>query len=354
MKIGILTLHEADSYGAVLQAYALQRTLKKLGADNEFLSFAFPDGQAAQAEIDTSDLSSPLIRRIRLMGEQRSAFFTSFRREHLVCAPVCPQAEAEKLNSIYDCFITGSDQVWNMRIPGVDGRYFLPFAAPEKRYSYAASFGSDELPERVRGWCGGQLSGFRGLSVREESGRRLVRELTGRDAAVCLDPTLLLDPGEWDVLAGTAEEPAYVLLFLLQNNTQLVQTAREYAYRNGLDLRVVTSSFFPQFGFEPWSGVGVEQWLSLIRDAECVFTNSFHGAVFSALFARPLRVERLTGQLADRNGRMEELLRKLGLETAFDTLCPPLSHGLFAERIANEREVSINYLKGIAADGAVC
>ncbi len=352
MKIGILTLHKADSYGAVLQAYALQRVLKGLGADSEFLSFSDAPAGAVPGWAENA-APAPLIRRLRQAGEQRAALFEDFRGRRLVCAPECAPERAEELDSVYDRFVVGSDQVWNLTIPGVDGRYFLPFVSSDKRFSYAASFGTADLPERVRGWCGAQLKAFRGLSVREESGRRLVRELTGRDAAVCLDPTLLLDREDWEKLARPLEGPPYALLFLLQNNSELADAAREAAGRKGLVLRTVTGSFLPRFGFDAWSGTGVEQWLSLIRHAECVFTNSFHGAVFSLLFGRPLRTARLTGRLADRNGRMEELLEKTGTDAAFRGLCAPLSPGLFAERLGAAREISMNYLKGITEDGAV-
>lgn len=343
MRAGILTL-QADSYGAVLQAYALQKTLEYLGAEGAFLAFRRSAGKTA---VEERTDPNPLVRRIRKMGEQRHAHFASFRQRYLNCAPPCPWEEAERLNGIYDCFIVGSDQVWNPQIPGVDERYFLPFAAPEKRFSYAASFGTDRLPERLREWCGGQLARFRGLSVREESGRELVRELTGRNAAVHLDPVLLLDSAAWNALAGAKAGSPYMLLFLLEYDADLVSNARKSAAEAGLELRVCTASFIPPLGFEAWSGVSVERWLSLIRHAEGVFTNSFHGAAFSILFARPLCVARLTGDLSARNGRTEELLRLVGMEDALKGLCPAPSYELLIDQIEARRKASMDYLKTI-------
>lgn len=348
MKIGIMTLHEADSYGAVLQAYALQQVLGKMGAQSEFLSFSTGE----RDEPGENAAAGLLVRRIRIAGERRSGHFERFRREHLICAPPCSREKAQELDAVYDRFIVGSDQVWNPEIPDVDGRYFLPFVRPDKRYSYAASFGADQLPEGLLGWCAARLAGFRGLSVREESGRELIRELTGRDALVCLDPTLLLTPGDWEVFLHEVEGPPYVLLFLLKNDGELVNAAKESARQRGVDLRIVTGAFFPQFGFEPWSETGVEQWLSLIRHAECVFTNSFHGVIFSLIFERPVYLKLLTGQLAGRNGRFVELLRKMGAEAVSGALCQAPVSGLAAKRIEEERRRSLGYLEGILADEA--
>lgn len=347
MKTGILTLHEADSYGAVLQAYALQRTLERLSTESEFLSFARVGAEPPR----TADRYPPaLIGRIRREGERRAAVFAGFRSERLRCAAPVPWREAAEAAAGYERIIVGSDQVWNPRIPGVDERYFLPFAPPEKRFSYAASFGAEDLPAGVRDWCAGQLRDFAGLSVREESGRRLIQELTGRDAAVCLDPTLLLARGEWEALAAPPECEGYVLAFLLKFDGPLLAAAKEEATRRGVEIKTAAGAFMPQLGFDAWSGVGVERWLGLIRNAGCVFTNSFHGAVFSLLFGRPLRTAGLEGALAGRSGRIEELLRRAGMEESFKRVCPAPSGSGWLDP---GRKASMNYLREIVSGGTL-
>ena len=350
MKFGILTLHEANSYGAVLQSYALQTALERLGAQAEFVAFTHEKAAAAPQK---SAPPSPLIARIRQAGEQRNAHFDAFRGQWLHCAEPILWKDKASAAEKYDRFIAGSDQVWNPRIPEVDERYFLTFAPPAKRYSYAASFGSGDLPENFRGWCAGQLSDFQGLSVREESGKKLLADLTGRDATVCLDPTLLLDREEWSKLTGEIDGERYALLFMLKYDPQLYERAQGEAQKQGLELRVVSAEFIPKLGFDAWSGVGVEKWLSLIKGAECVFTNSFHGAVFTLIFERPLAVSRLTGELSSRNGRIEELLKNMGMEAAFESLAPALPREAFEAKLAEKRTLSLNYLKEIATDATV-
>ena len=116
--------------------------------------------------------------------------------------------------------------------------------------------------------------------------------------------------------------------------------------------RAVTAAFMPQFGFEPWCGVGVERWLSLFCCAACVFTNSFHGMVFSLLFGHPLHVARLTGELSLRNGRIEELLRRTGMEGAFDGVCPVPENAVMTA-LRKDKETSMAYLRRIVGDGAL-
>ncbi|MBE6963732.1 MAG: polysaccharide pyruvyl transferase family protein [Ruminococcaceae bacterium] len=344
MKVGILTFHEADSYGAVLQAHALQHTLSVLGADSEFVQINAPQGaESAQP----SAAQSLFARRMQAAGQKRAALFAAFRKERLEIS--APYAPTDPIAENYDLFVAGSDQIWNFRIPGADARYFLPFARPEQRCSYAASFGADALPEKAEVWAAAQLAGFRAISVREESGCQLVKKLTGRDAVVCLDPTLLPDRAHWRELAAPLPAEDYVLLFLLKYDEALVEKAQAEAQELGLPLRVVTASFVPQLGMEAWNGTGVTEWLDAIRGARCVFTNSFHGMVFSMIFERRFQVQRLGGELSSRNGRIEELLAYLELSDALDHPVQPEYERVWA-KMEQRRAASLNYLKGLVCD----
>ena len=350
VKIGILTFHEADSYGAVLQAYALQQTLAKLGADSEFVQFNMPTAPAAStAPANASAASALFMRRIQAEGKKREALFSAFRQKYMhISAPYQP---TDPVNADYDHFIAGSDQIWNFRIPGADGRYFLPFASPEKRHSYAASFGADSLPEKAKDWVAKQLASFSSISVREESGCQIVKELTNRCAQVCLDPTMLPDRADWEALTTKDENP-YVLLFLLKYDEVLVQQAKKEAEKRDLPLRIISASFIPQVGMDAWNTTGVTQWLSAIRNAACVFTNSFHGMVFSMIFHRQFHIQRLTGELSSRNGRLDEMLSFLQLTDALDgVVCPDYEE---VWKLLDERKAaSIMYLRRIIENDPV-
>lgn len=343
MKIGILTFHEADSYGAVLQAYALQETLTGLGADSEFVQIR--TATTTQAPPSPSTPAAALFaRRIQEAGKKREQLFEEFRDQYMHLSK--PYQPTDAIDCDYDCFIAGSDQIWNFRIPGADARYFLPFATPEKRYSYAASFGADALPEKAKSWVAEQLSKFSGISVREESGRQIVSELIGSNAEVCLDPTLLPDRNTWEALTSNEASENYVLLFMLKYDEVLVQKAKEEASKRELPLRIITAAFMPQVGMEAWNSTGVIHWLSAIRHADCVFTNSFHGMVFSLIFGRDFHIEKLGGELSTRNGRLEELLADLELNESLNGVVSP-DYDKVWQRLTYRKETSLAYLRRI-------
>lgn len=346
MKAGILTFHNANNYGAVLQAYALQKTLTALGADSEFIDFCKtpPEDRTPAVEAEQRGPAA-FAARIRTEGEKRSALFDAFRKTYLRSSTPFQIEEAGKLNAMYDVFIAGSDQIWNAQLPEADGRYLLPFAAPEKRIAYAASFGTTDIPEKLRDWYARQLADFRALSVREAQGRDIIKALTGRSCEVCLDPVLLLDRTDWEQLTQPHEGKPYIFLYMVNYDGQLASQAQEAAEQNGLELRIATAGFIPKYGFPSWSGVGVEQWLSLIRNASGVFTNSFHCTALSMIFGRSLSTALLKEELSHRNGRLEELLSLAGIDRCSGGELIPVSSEAFTERLENRKRHSLDYLK---------
>ena len=350
MRAGIVTFHRADNFGAVLQAYALQKTLTDLGVDSEFLEFDGPDRNAEPSGVPAQKGPPAFVTRLREAEKARAALFDAFRRRYLRCSAPLRGEQAGDLDGRYDVFLAGSDQVWNLSLPEAGTQYFLPFAAPEKRVSYAASFGLDEIPDHLKGWYTQRLAGFQAISVREERGRELVRELTGRDCAVCLDPVLLPDRGDWQALTGPCGDTPYLFLYLVGYDGELAARAKCEAERRGLVLRAATAGFIPQYGLEAWSGVGVERWLSLIAGSEAVFTNSFHCAAFSMLFGRPVATSLLKDGLARRNGRLEELLRLGGAERPGKPAA--VSAEDFALRLRDRKRESLDYLRrSLGLDG---
>ena len=352
MRAGIVTFHKADNYGAVLQAYALQKTLATLGVDSDFLEFQEPDRKAAPFDGAVRKGPPAFVARLCEAGKARTALFDAFRTRYMRCSPPLPAEQAGELNDWFDVFLAGSDQVWNLRLLEADERYFLPFAAPDKRISYAASFGMDEIPDQLKGWYAEQLAGFRAISVREERGRELVRELTGRDCAVCLDPVLLLDRADWQTLTTPCGETPYLFLYMVGYDSELAARARQEAEERGLELRTAMASFIPQYGLGAWSGVGVEQWLSMICGCSGVFTNSFHCTAFAMLFGRPVTTVMLKDSLAHRNGRLEELLRLGGAEHQGKPAV--ISAEDFALRIQERRQESLDYLRKSLGQGGIC
>ena len=181
-KVGIVTFHRALNYGAVLQSYALQKTVSSLGAECEIVDYICPKITADYKpfRIYKNDLLKSFAKScvmVRRRAKRRDAF-KSFFNNYLVKSKksYTPQNIGE-LKSDYDLFISGSDQVWSPRCVGFDPAYFLTFADDKQKYSYAASFAVPTLPDEFIDEYKKRLNGFQKFSVREPSGEKLVKEL---------------------------------------------------------------------------------------------------------------------------------------------------------------------------------
>ena len=220
------------------------------------------------------------------------------------------------LNRSYDYFIAGSDQLWNPDMGHAQPPQFLAFAEPRKCLSWAASFGVDEVRYRrdevVRG-----LKHIPVISVREESAKKIVRDLAGKDAEVLIDPTLMLGPDAWDEIASLPEgvdpdTPYLLTYFIGGRSAETDERIREIANENGLAVRHLLSEDEPElYAADPGEFAG------LIKHASLIMTDSFHASVFSILYGRPFLVFRREGFGGELMGRIGTLLKTFHLEDRY-------------------------------------
>ena len=321
-RIALLTFHRAVNYGAIFQSYALQRQLCNLGAQCVIIDYRCPviEDQYKPFYLEKHKTVKSLVRILlkgKLKSKNRNSFYR-FLNEHMVLSKSYRTiSELEFLNQEFDLFITGSDQVWNPDCAAMDPAYFLDFVwEHDKKNSYAASFGFSEIPEDLKETYHHRLVSFHNISVREQSGVRIIRELLGREASFDLDPTLLLSCDEWAKIAHLSyPNRPYLLIYTVMEPLQLLDRARQIAKRSNLKILYLNNSLKLRFENPDLhfllSG-SPEEFLSLIRNARYVLTNSFHGTAFSILFHKQFLVE-LTGRNGNRNNRAESLLNLLGL-----------------------------------------
>lgn len=340
-KIGILTYHSGFNYGACLQAYALRSTLIRLGYNAEIINFE------TERFVASREMFSRHPRRIKEVIKYwtRLPYWNSLhRREKLfnsytfdvLHATQRYKTEQEVINNIgsYDCIVCGSDQIWNLSevdAPAANLLFYLNFPKSQRRVSYAASFGKwvGDADSRVGDFLP-WLQQFDAISVREMSGVNYLRS-KGLACALTLDPTVLLDREDYDpICAPRLIDTKYVLMFGWNTNKDLIDVAKKVAK----ELKLPVFNIVPPpralcCGIPRKLDVGPCEFLSMIKHAEFVVTNSFHGTAFSMTFERPF-VSVVTGH-ADT--RMESLLQQLGLA----------DHLLTKDNVDVEKMMSTNY-----------
>lgn len=324
MKVGILTFPNSVSYGACLQMIALQNTVRRMGHEVEIIHYHNP---YMKAEKHTDKGRHPLKRALqrhirRLLHWRLYARFSCFERQHAVRYPAHAFTDKSRLPEIgrrYDAVICGSDQVWSPYITDMDISYFLDFCGEgTQRVAYAPSFGVVKFPDGFEERIAPELAKFHALSARELPGKELVERLTGRETALVVDPTWLVDAADW--VAMEQPHPAatgdYVLYFVVNQSRELLARCKAFAKQHGLKVVMVggnpvaaAKNKDPMLSYA--MDVGPEQWLYLIHHARYVFTNSFHGTAFSVLFERDVYV-----QVPNHNGsRLRQVLESFGMES---------------------------------------
>lgn len=320
-KIGILTYHSGYNYGACLQAFALQTTLNKLGYDNEIINFEtdrfvssremFSRNPRRLKEVIKNISRIPYWRSLH----ERERMFDSFTFDVLHSTPRY-RTEKEVITNArdYDCIVCGSDQIWNLSqkdAPAANLLFYLNFPKTQRRVSYAASFGKwvkdAPLHESV---ILPLLNQFDSISVREISGVEYLKS-KGIDCSLTVDPTVLLDKEDYEIICADRQiKEKYVLMFGWNTNSDLVAAAQKVSRYLGLPVYNIVPPPRKMFcGIPRKLDVGPCEFLSMIKNAEFIVTNSFHGTAFSMTFERPF-VSIVTGK-ADT--RMESLLSQLGL-----------------------------------------
>ena len=222
-----------------------------------------------------------------------------------------------------DCYIVGSDQVWNMHWFGEKledyqkalHAYFLDFGNPQiKRMSYAASWSCDSLPENVYQEIQPLLAKFNYVSVREFSGIQMCEKCGCKNAEHVLDPTMLLDAESYRSLYRQVEnskvvEKKFLLLYLLGTSCDL-DINKVYRFAKTHHLEVVYVSGNGKSDKYSKTFATIEQWLWLVDNAEYVITNSYHCSVFSLLFKKHFAVAPIIGKFASMNSRIENLFNQ--------------------------------------------
>lgn len=305
MKIALITLHRIVNYGSVLQTYATQFILEKMGHTVEVVDYCDERmtlmGMLRRIKTKRIALSKPIVCQIAQLVMlpsyiKRFYIFWSFLKKniHLTKKKYSSFEQLQKDTPVADCYCTGSDQVWNsVWNEKVDKVFFLDFIPDGKPcFAYAASFGKNELDLREIDITKNLLKKYGLLSCRELQGTKILKEL-GYDSECVLDPTLLLNQEDWETLVSKRfENKKYIFVYNLNRSKEIDVAAKILSKE--LNIPVYTVSYcyheIPSRQGKVFVNPCIEDFLSLIANACYVLTDSFHATAFSINFSRQVFV----------------------------------------------------------------
>ena len=341
MKVGILTFHRSNNYGAMLQAYALQTVLRKLHIAPTFIDYSRSSTDVS-IFAPWSTWKNVIINCFALLmypkSRRRIQRFQSFRNElcHISAESYDSCNSLKSIVDKYDAFVCGSDQIWR-DIDNYDRTkvYFLAFAnKANAKIAYAPSFGVSSISDSFKQIIKPFIDDIQHLSVREETGKRIISKTTGRKAEVVLDPTLLLNRTEWlGIAAPLRMKKPYILVYCLSQKRDFCNLVRHIKSKAGLPVVVISASalsLIPEADHIIYDA-SPEEFVGLFANASCVCTNSFHGTAFSIINRRPF----WTTPHNVANSRIADLLQKLELS----------EHQVAGENKLPESPLEIDYSK---------
>lgn len=334
MKIGILTQPLASNYGGLLQAWALQTTLEKLGHEviilnriygsdrNPLIEFMAYIKRVILSVFSNNKNSSLTEDDLSYIRQHTTSFIAKYHHKSPDLHNSRELKSFARKNKI-EAFVVGSDQCWRPRYSPNILNYFLDFAKywDVKRLTYAASFGVDqwEFSPTQTDKCAALAKFFDAISVREESGVELCNKYLGVDAKHVLDPTLLLTKDDYVQLVKNEKEPqvegdlfCYVLDMDDRKSDFIYNVAREMKLTPCFCMPRLTPTFTNyQKDKDACIFPPVTKWIRSFMDAEMVIADSFHGTVFSIIFNKPFWV---LGNPVRGMARFYSLLKMFGLE----------------------------------------
>ena len=319
MKTGILTYHNTRNCGALLQAYALQKTLFNLGIDNEIIDYHCAGIEEAYKIKSVREIQT-LKEFVKWMltvctAKKSQKKFDVFKAQYLKLSKPYLRDTIIQANDSYDTFITGSDQVWNFNLNGSDYTYMLDFAHDDKiKLSYAASMGSKSIGSENEKAFINALLRFQDISVREKPLKEYVDSILNIDSKLVLDPTLLLEKDDFNFdRSGRIVEQKYIFVYTVASTPNIEKAAKRLSKETGYPIVWGHMSYKKKKGVINKTDISPDEFINYIKNAEYVLTSSFHGMALSIVLEKQFFYD-LDTKKQNNNSRLETLSEILDLE----------------------------------------
>ena len=373
--IGVCLKYMMRNYGSQLQARATIRILEDMGLDYEIIQY---NKRGFLFKIKALPrVFNPVFVNDKLLSFQkqkslrkvsgvalRNQLFDEYSKSHFGSHTICVDyfADLEKRAEKYSAVITCSDQLWSPA--GLGTNFYNLMFVPKhiRKVSFASSFGVSSIPSYQRKRTKEYLERIEYISVRENQGAKIVRELTGRDVPVLMDPVFYYTKEDWKELVPASQvyDFPYLLAYFLGDNIEYRRRVEEFARKH--DVRIVAINFSNSFqeydlhfgDVKPFD-VDPDRFLNLIRGAKYVCTDSFHGCAFSIICHRPVAIfDRYdAGSSTSKNSRIDSLCENLelsgiraGASTNLDSiLLQSIDYIAVEERLSDFRMRTKEYLE---------
>lgn len=363
--ISFITHSSHLNYGATLHGYAFQQYLLKYGVDSIVIDY-IPKVVAKdnlKYPILNDDSYRPFIKRFAIKLNWLIGFRANIRRyskfKDFVNKRIRKTSKIYKYSSLlqaeeidgrsFPIFVCESDVIWKVTSEEtIDENFFLKFPAAEghKKIAYAPTISSKMLSDKFLDKLKSLISDFDAISAREKQGAEYLAELTNREVPWVLDPTLLLHKEDYDEIETKPLEDRYLLIYnVTENDIKMVKEAVKFAKKH--QLRPVEISNYALNRFVvPHTvkvGVGIEEWIGYIKNADVIVTNSFHGFCFSVLYHRDVYLF----QRNNEDYKMQNIAESLGMKhrliSHLDKIIPETSvsiNWIIVDKLLNERRIT--------------
>lgn len=367
-KIGLITFHASHNIGSMLQTYAMQHVLESIYDKNvEVINFSTKRQKEIYSLFFKWDSIKKAIMNIAVLlfyKQFKSRFndFEKFLGEYINTTERKYETvdELAEIENEYDVLVCGSDQIWNTNCADFDNAYFLSFAKDTPKIAYAPSLGGKNILSNIKKnpkVYTQYLEGFHRLSVREENGKKWLKELTDKKIEVLPDPTLLLDKSNWEALAKQREfEEKYIFFYGAVYHPDTYEVLEKISKK--LNMKIVMLDYKRWFfkknllrGFSISKHCSPADYLGLIKNAEMVITTSFHGTIFSTVFNKNFWTLTFKSTNED-DDRIQTLLNQLDMSSrriymediGNIDLSEDVNYDNYVDSIENLRERGFSYL----------
>ncbi len=315
MKAGLLTFHRANNIGAALQAAALQQYINENICPCEYVDFIPNNGVPR----DLGAVKNALRKGKQIVNgcasrlkNDRAARFDRFYRENYKLSDKTYRGDRALAENppAYDVVISGSDQILNTTLTGTSESFYLkPWGEQTRKVSYASSLGREDLSQEEYRLIRQELPKFQAISAREQSAADIIARETGKEVSVVVDPVLLLTKQQWEEKCRPVPlNGSYVLAYAMEYSETMEQLLQQQLDAGKKVLLLCGAKSAQRLPGEKLENVGPGEFLTYIKNAQLVITNSFHGSVLSIIFGKQF----CCISHSTRNARLQNLLQTVG------------------------------------------